>query len=136
MKTLDTQAVKENLPKILQFIGHELDGINCSQKARIQLETAVEEIFVNISSYAYDTGTGPAQIRVETVREPAAVIISFIDNGIPYDPLKSYAPDKNASLSDRTKGGLGILLVRKTMTEISYEYKDGSNILTIKKEVE
>ncbi len=65
--------------------------------------------------------------------EPVAVIITFIDQGVPYDPLAKADPDVGLSLEEREAGGLGIFMVKKTMDEISYEYREGQNILKIKK---
>ena len=96
---------------------------------------AVEEIFVNISSYAYDPDIGVAQIRVETKEDPLSVVLSFIDGGTPYDPLAKPDPNLKIPLKERRKGGLGIFMVKKTMDGIKYEYKDGHNILTITKNI-
>ena len=133
MKELDIVAVKENLPQVLDFVGGQLDETECSAKVRFQLETAVEEIFVNIAAYAYEPETGPATIRVETTEEPLRVIMSFIDCGKPYDPLAKPDPDLKRRYGERKKGGLGIFMVKKTMDDVSYEYKDGKNILTLTK---
>ena len=62
-----------------------------------------------------------------------AVVITFLDNGVPYDPLKKEDPDVTLSAQERTAGGLGIFLVKKSMDDILYEYKDGQNILKIRK---
>ena len=59
------------------------------------------------------------------------MVITFIDNGIPYDPLAKADPDITLSSEERDVGGLGIYMVKKTMDDISYEYKDGQNILRI-----
>ena len=67
------------------------------------------------------------------MEEPLAVVITFIDHGMPYDPLSQEAPDIHAPLEARQAGGLGIFLVRKTMDDVTYEYKNGQNILKIKK---
>ena len=100
------------------------------------IEVAVEEIFVNIASYAYDPQVGPATIRTEIVQEPLSVILSFIDGGVPYDPLAKPDPVLHTPLQLRRRGGLGIFMVKKTMDDVSYEYKDGKNILTITKNLE
>ena len=65
--------------------------------------------------------------------EPLAVIITFIDHGIPYDPLAAEDPDTTLSAEERSVGGLGVYMVKKSMDEITYEYKNGQNILKIKK---
>lgn len=63
------------------------------------------------------------------------MIITFIDNGVPFDPLKADDPDITLSAQERQIGGLGIYMVKQSMDEISYEYRNGQNILTIKKRI-
>ena len=78
--------------------------------------------------------TGTATVEVSSKDgKPAQVIISFSDHGVPYNPLAKDDPDVTLSAEERQIGGLGIFLVKKTMDDISYEYRDGKNILTIKK---
>ena len=74
-------------------------------------------------------------MRVEVVEDPLSVVITFIDNGVPYDPLAKADPDTTLSAEERDIGGLGIYMVKKSMDEIAYEYKDGQNILKIKKNI-
>ena len=95
----------------------------------------IEEHFFNISEYAYYPETGPATVRVEVTEEPISVIITFIDHGVPYDPLKQEDPDISLSAEERSIGGLGVFMVKKTIDEISYEYRDGKNILRIRKKM-
>ncbi|SCW41293.1 Anti-sigma regulatory factor (Ser/Thr protein kinase) [Ruminococcaceae bacterium YRB3002] len=136
MKELDIKAVCENLPEVLSFVDEQLAHLSCSHKVISQIDAAVEEIFVNISSYAYDPMIGSATIRMEFSDDPLSVIISFVDGGVPYDPLAKPDPNLKIPVRDRRKGGLGIFIVKKTMDDVSYEYKDGQNILTIMKTLE
>ena len=133
MKELTVSAVIESLSAVREFVGSGLDEIGCGRSARYLIDTAVEEIFVNISSYAYGDKTGEAVIRMETEQSPPSVTIHFIDSGKPYDPLKKPDPDIKQPLKERKRGGLGIFIVKKSMDDMYYEYKDGHNILTIKK---
>ena len=102
-------------------------------KAKIQIDIAVEEIFVNIAHYAYAPGTGDALIRVRISDEPAKVLIDFEDSGIPYNPLEKADPDVTLNVQEREIGGLGIFMVKKIVDEIRYEYADGKNRLTLGK---
>ena len=135
MKEFETTALKDNLPEVLTFVEEQLTALGCSKKIIMQIGIAVEEIFVNIASYAYDPQIGPAVIRTEITEEPLSVIISFVDSGRPYDPLARPDPDVHLPASERRIGGLGIFMVKKSMDDVSYEYKDGQNILTIKKHI-
>ena len=96
------------------------------------VEVAVDELFTNIASYAYPDGDGKAVIRIDD-SEKGAITITLIDWGTPFDPLKHEDPDISLLAEDRPIGGLGIFMVRKTMDDVQYEYKDGMNILTIRK---
>ena len=133
MKELNLEATLENIPQVTEFVDRELELLNCPMKAQMQIDVAIDELFSNISRYAYDPSTGPATVRVEVGQEPLSVIVTFIDHGKPYDPLAKKDPDIGLPAEDRPIGGLGVFLVKKTMDDVSYEYKDGRNILRIKK---
>ena len=130
---LEIEALKENLPEVMDFVAKNLEDVNCPPKAAMQIDLAVEEIFINIASYAYRPETGKAVVRVEVDDDPITVVITFIDNGVPYDPLAKADPDTTLSADERDIGGLGIFMTKKAMDEISYEYKEGKIILTLKK---
>ena len=99
----------------------------------MQIDIAIDELFGNIAHYAYHPEVGDATVRVEVQEDPLAVIITFIDGGVPYDPLAAADPDITLSAEERAIGGLGIFMVKKTMDEITYRYENGSNILSIRK---
>ena len=101
----------------------------------MQIDVAVEELFVNISNYAYNPSVGSATVCVDVVEEPLSVVITFIDHGKQYDPLAKEDPDITLSAEERQIGGLGIYMVKKSMDNISYEYKEGQNILKIQKNI-
>lgn len=133
MKELVIEADKNNLPQVLGFVDEQLDEVDCPMATRTTIDIAVEELFVNIASYAYNPDIGIAVVQVTVHEEPLSVEITFIDHGVQYDPLAKDDPDTTLSLHQRKIGGLGIFMVKKSMDKVNYEYKDGKNILTIKK---
>lgn len=133
MQELTLNATVENIEKVTAFVDEQLEALSCPMKAQMQIDIAIDELFGNIANYAYNPDVGIATVKVEVVENPMAVVITFIDNGMPYDPLSRKDPDTTLSAEEREIGGLGIYLVKKSMDEISYEYKDGKNILRIKK---
>ena len=135
MKELDIEATLENLDKVMAFVDEELEAVGCSMKAQMQIDIAVEEVYVNIAHYAYNPEVGGVTIRVQIEEEPLAVILTFIDKGKPYDPLAKEDPDVTLAAEDRQIGGLGIFMVKKSMDNVSYEYNEGRNILTLKKKL-
>ena len=152
MKELIIEAKDENLKTVLDFVRVELEAADCSVKLQKQITVAVGEIFVNIAHYAYNEvsrfaqpsealprstacgsynpETGGAVIRLAVGDE---IRIEFEDSGKPYNPLEKADPDITAGVEEREIGGLGIFMVKKFMDTVEYEYKDGKNILTIKK---
>jgi anti-sigma regulatory factor (Ser/Thr protein kinase) len=133
MKELTIAATVENIEEVTDFVNQQLELLGCPMKAQMQIDIAIDELFSNIAHYSYNPEVGQATVRVEVVENPLAVTITFIDNGIPYDPLAKEDPDLTLSAEERQIGGLGIYMVKKSMDEITYEYKDGQNILCIKK---
>lgn len=135
MKELIIEADRMNLPQVQAFIDEQLEEAGCPMPTQITIDVAVEELFVNIASYAYEHGEGVAVVQVTVHEEPLSVEITFIDNGVPYDPLAKADPDITLPAKERKKGGLGIFMVKNTMDNVRYEYKDGKNILTIMKKL-
>jgi anti-sigma regulatory factor (Ser/Thr protein kinase) len=74
-------------------------------------------------------------IRLDTEKDPGDVTITFIDSGVPFNPLAVEEPDVTLSAKDRKVGGLGIFMVKRSMDDVAYEYADNKNILTIKKNI-
>ena len=130
---LEIEASIENLDQVISFVGTHIEKYDIPVKTQMQLDLAVEEIFVNIANYAYAPGRGKATVRVDVTPDPVAVRITFVDRGVPYDPLKKDDPDVTLSANERSIGGLGIFMTKKVMDDVRYEYKDGQNILTLTK---
>ncbi len=136
MENLTIYAEVRNLGIVNNFVLSRLENSGCRDHATLmQIRLAVEEIFVNISSYAYDPSVGPAEVRCEVLQDPLRVVIQFLDGGKPFDPLAREDADIPEDALLERDGGLGILLVKETMDDVSYEYKDGKNILTILKKL-
>lgn len=135
MKELTVKAAVENIEVVTDFVNEELEKLDCPLKARRQIDVAIDELFGNIARYAYSPDVGKATVRFSVEENPLEVTITFIDNGIPFNPLEKTNPDTHLSAEERPIGGLGIFLVKKSMDLVEYEYKNGQNILKIKKNI-
>ena len=133
MAALTIKARVENLNAVLAFVDAELEKLDCPMRAQMQIDVAVEELFVNIAHYAYAPGEGDAQITVRAA--DGMVEIEFRDSGVPYDPLAKADPDVSLSAEERQIGGLGIFMVKKTMDDMVYHYMDGQNVFKIRKKL-
>lgn len=131
--SLTVEASTEKLPDVLAYVDSFLEANECPMKAQMQIDLSVEEIFVNISNYAYGDETGEAEISVSKVDN--SVEITFKDSGTPYNPLEKEDPDVTLSAEERSIGGLGIYLVKKNMDDVIYNYADGKNVLTLRKRI-
>ncbi len=134
MKSITLAATVENVTTVVDLINEEMEAFDCPMKISMQVAIAVEEIFVNIAHYAYTPGEGDATVSYRVDRDPGCVTIRFEDRGMPYNPLEQDDPDVTLSAEERSIGGLGVFMVKKTMSSVEYEHRDGKNILTLKKE--
>ena len=133
MKKLTVPATLEQLEVVQAFVEGELEEHGCPMKTVMQVSIAVEEIYVNIARYAYHPEIGEATVRCAVGGEPLQITIQFLDSGRPFDPLQKPDADTTLTAEERDIGGLGILMVKKSMDGVTYEYKDGCNILTLSK---
>ncbi len=133
MKNLTVEADRRNLGQVIAFVDEILEGSGCSMKEQIQVDVAVEELFINISSYSYTESGGEAEISVTLLDDGMGVEITLIDSGVPYNPVLRPEPDLTLPAELRPIGGLGIYMAKQSMDEMSYDYRDGKNVLTIRK---
>ena len=133
MKEITVRAETERLDEVNGFVNAELEARGCPMKTLMQIDLAVEEIFVNIASYAYGPEGGDAVVRIGT--EDGGVCVIFEDRGIPFDPTAREDPDRSSPAEERQIGGLGIFLTKRIMDEVTYEYRDGKNILLFRKKL-
>jgi len=137
LKELVVEAIVENMNKVIDFVNEELELYDLDIEIQSQINIIIDEIFSNIAYYAYTTTKGTVTIQVELEQDiKRAINIKFIDNGKPYNMLLAETPDVTLSVEAREIGGLGIFLVKQMSDEIYYEYKDGCNILKVKKYIE
>ena len=135
MESLKVKAKTDELDRVTDFVEEMLAPYECPMRTMLQLRLAIEEIFVNIASYAYSPEEGDAEIRCEVLEDPLRVVVQFLDSGRPFDPLAREDADTSEEALMSREGGLGILLVKKTMDDVQYSYEGGKNILTIMKKL-
>jgi len=136
MKSLTVNASEDKLSEVLEFIDAQLEMGGASPKTQFQIDLAVEELYVNIVHYAYAPDIGNVIIQFDIAGEPPLAEIQFIDQGKPYNPLENPDPDITLTAEDREIGGLGVLMVKKTMDVAAYRYENKKNIMTIEDPVE
>lgn len=128
---LTVSAKEENMPQVTGFTEDALTEAGCPAEMVMQFNIIVDEIFSNIYKYS-----GADEVTVRCGIRTGCAVLRFSDNGAPYDPLQTTAPSTKAGAEERAIGGLGILLVNQLADSVTYEYKNGYNILTILKKTE
>jgi anti-sigma regulatory factor (Ser/Thr protein kinase) len=126
-------AKLEGMDVILSFVSLLLDIYGCPLKSRTQVRMAIEELYVNVTLYAYPSQDGWAEIRGSV--EDGVATFKLIDGGRPFNPLAKDDPDIMLSGEERGIGGLGIYMVKTMMDEVEYEYRDGCNQLALRKQL-
>ena len=119
------------LASVTVFLEEELDKAEASPKLMVTFAVALEELFVNVAHYAYPGSKGTVKIGIDTSGD--SIVVQLTDSGLPFNPLAKPDPDITESAEERKIGGLGIYMVKKSMDNVTYEYKDNQNILTISK---
>jgi sigma-B regulation protein RsbU (phosphoserine phosphatase) len=128
-------ATVDALSEVLGFVEETLESCECSMKNQTAICVAIEEVFVNVASYAYGAAGGSVTLDIGFDEANRDVTFRLTDRGVPFDPLKKPDPDITLSAQERQVGGLGIFIVKKTMDTVRYAYEDGKNILTMIKKI-
>ncbi len=133
--SITVDAVEEAMDSVQEFVEEKLLRFGCEKHDLQRIRLVVEEIFVNIYSYAYDGGDGRAKISCRVSEKDDTAIICFIDTGKPFNPLTRAPADTSGKQFIERAGGFGIHIVREVMDQESYEYRDGKNVLTLEKKL-
>jgi anti-sigma regulatory factor (Ser/Thr protein kinase) len=130
-------ADDSQLVHVWNFVHEELKRRGAPRSVRGPLDIASEELFVNVCHYAYPGATpeDPGEVRIsfEYEASPPSLTVEIADDGIPYDPLAKPDAVTPDDIMDVPIGGLGILMAKRSVDEMSYRYEDGSNITTFRK---
>ncbi len=120
----------DNVPILTEYIEKTLEEKDASPVTVIKMNIALDEIYSNIVKFS---GATYADVTCDT--DGAFAILRFEDDGVPYNPLEKEDADTTLTAEERDIGGLGILMVKKSMDSIEYFSQDGKNILVLKKEM-
>lgn len=125
----------DDIPAVTDFVNEEMEKLGCGMKTIVQMNVAIDEMYSNIAKFAYKDSDGPVTVKVSETDEPRSVCVTFIDEGMPYNPLTKDDPNVHLSAEEREIGGLGIYMVKKTMDDMQYRYENECNILTLVKRI-
>ena len=121
------EACIDNLEEVIDFVERCAVGLGLNAMKKFEVMVAVEEAFVNVCHYAYPGGEGKVELACSG--EGDVFVVEIADNGVPFDVFSIPDPDTTADIMERKIGGLGGYLIRKLIDDVSYQRKDGQNIL-------
>jgi len=130
IKTFKSDAAKENYKSFYTWLHDTCTEWNLSEDLTNKLDMCAEEIYANISFYAYGESNGI--IESEISNNNKEIIFKFTDEGTPYNPLEKPDPDINLPPEQRPIGGLGIFMVKEMADKVTYQHLNNKNILTLR----
>ena len=129
IKTFKQTATLENYKSFYLWLQNTCKEWNINQELTNKLDMCAEEIFANITFYAYPGKEGSIEVKLEN--KNSDIIFEFIDYGLEYNPLEKPDPDINLPPEERPIGGLGIFMIKEMADKISYKRENNKNILTL-----
>ena len=114
------------LNSVNDFLLDKLSTINVSKNILNKIQICNDEIYSNIMNYS-----GASTLDVKFALNNEQLVLTYRDNGQPYDPCSREDPDTSLALKDREIGGLGIYMVKKLCKSLDYKYDDNHNVLSL-----
>ena len=122
-------AVPENYKPFYTWLHGVCDEWKLNDDLKNKLDMCSEEIFANITFYAYPSSNGTIEIKMNNTG--SSVVMEYIDNGTEYNPLEKPDPDITLPPEERPLGGLGIFMVRQMADDIRYIREEDTNRLIV-----
>jgi anti-anti-sigma factor len=127
-------GVLEKVPEACEFVAKEAEKAGLDERAVYHCQMAVDEWCTNIVTHGCcGDDEDQSQIEVSCLTRLNQFIITITDNGIAFDPTTLAEVDPKKPLEEREPGGLGWFFIRKFMDQVSYDYRDRHNYLTMVK---
>lgn len=122
------------LNRVAEFMEGVCDELQLDMHVAMKLQVAMEEMVTNVIFYAYPEGVS-ADITLTVESDDKEVTFVLSDSGKPFDPTAKEDADLDVNPMDREQGGMGILIVKNIMNEVSYQRLGDMNQLTMKKKL-
>ncbi len=120
---------------IMKWVQKKIKESRCPFSDAHKIELALEEAVVNVIRHGYKEKGGPLEISC-SLSPKEYIQFQIADSGIPFNPLE-FSPKvySEEELEERIEGGLGVIIIKETMSEANYEYTNGKNVLTLLKKI-
>ena len=125
---------EQELNRVAEFMETVCDELQLDMHVAMKLQVAIEEMVTNVIFYAYPEGTS-ADITLTAESDDKELALVLSDSGKPFDPTAKEDADIDVNPMDRDQGGMGILIVKNIMNEVTYQRLGEMNQLTMKKKL-
>jgi len=125
---------EQELMRVAEFMEGVCDELQLDMHVAMKLQVAIEEMVTNVIFYAYPEGTS-ADISLTAESDGSELTFILSDTGMPFDPTAKEDADTEINPMDREQGGMGILIVKNIMNDVSYQRLGDINQLTMKKKL-
>lgn len=122
----------EDLDVLCEHLASFCEECGIAKRQKFEINLAMDELFTNIINHGFDDEI-EHQIHVTCRKKGKTVIITIMDDGVPFNPVEAPQPDLNCTFSDREIGGLGIHLIKAYIDQIDYRRDADANVLTLTK---
>jgi serine/threonine-protein kinase RsbW len=119
------------IPEIKDILEEIMTSSGFGRHAVLEAQLALEEACTNVIMYAYPSEDGMINVSAEVT--DGVLMIEIVDQGVPFDAANHETVLPTGGPEDRPVGGMGIYLIRRLVDEVSYERRDGKNILHLTK---
>jgi len=131
-RELTIKNEEQELARVAEFMESVCDELALDMHQAMKLQLVIEEMMTNVIFYAYAEGTS-ADITLTAESDGKELTFVLSDSGKPFDPTAKEDADIESNPMDREQGGMGILIVKNIMNEVSYQRLGDENRLTMKK---
>lgn len=131
MTEITLQAEKDNFDTLMEFVDGMAKKIGFTKSALYNINLAAEEAIINVINYAYPGEKQHITVVCEELDDPKGLLLKISDRGIAFDPLAKEAPDTEQAIEDRPIGGLGIHMIKKVSSSVTYQRENDTNTLAI-----
>lgn len=133
LEVKEFQITAEHMEEILGWCNSHIDSLLTNRKAAMRMRLVMEEAIVNVFRYAYAGSDKEPVLVLKVGKDGEFLCFEMADQGVPFNPLENITANPNLKLFERTEGGWGRSIMVSFTDASLYCYKDGWNVLTLKK---
>ena len=122
--TRSFQCTQNGIASASAFLDEVLSSVDPAKLSPLHI--VLDEACSNIVNHS-----DASSFEIEIAPRDGGAVLTFADDGKPYNPLAHEDPDTSAPAEKRPIGGLGIMIIKKLASAVSYRRANNHNFLTV-----